>query len=860
MKASFPLTVLAILLCGTPDAPDPPLHNHGVTVLPLRVCQHPHQLHLLGSLQPAHAQDLKINIIIRFYCFFQQHALTMTSIISGTDFEHLDPTTPLSTPDIIQLLLKSCDRITNENIKFEREYSKAMLDTEVNGIMKTIKMLAGHISSQNSKIADLEMKVDTKNKYHEELMCSLKKGLQTTFFNIGNDVRNITTKLKSCEICERTFDTFQQLLVHSVNEHSQHPQDNTSNFEEQCPNNKEPLILQVDGNDSDFLFSESDEESRASPGLRQLSVTGSTSSKHPLDPQQPSVSHRIANFALNKAKQVQSIGADTNLEDFSVIVNDSDKNVNIQCSTAVYETVVKPLFSNFTKGTNFKCNNISVSCSHVDYNRDKNCFEYNKVIHVILGGSGQFNIGKVTIHLHHTKRSIQMQGSALMPDGNRTPVWFLTHVLWEKLVSLAAEKQVDITRINTAVRDAVENRATVNIANICQHCTRLFDTKSKPTRCNHCLCFFHKTSCLPVHSNSCTNKQNLAPTIPTSGAPSSASLSRPSLAPSQKRRRTVADCPQTSPPPSTSSPRQLTSHPRSSFDIQQNQVITRPPPPQALSTLASPPADATHSSPPGNPPFSSQSSPTLTVAPTNPPSLNAFAVPFNPGFTNNKKKTTRANRNLNPEQAKIDFLNIELDATKTKIVQLETAIEDRDVTITILNEKIKLLEQNQQDSINNKYKGPNPHRYNTHSYPCNQALTCCSPPACRCQSHCPQSHHCQHQAQADSGSSGQVPILTEIKRSLDDIKAGIYRISVSHEKHVTTTTSDNPAVNTTVVNTEINNKVPSPTGNHDHIETVSVEIVESGNVSDDSVASADYFVPEPNLNCRIPTSQHLLMQ
>ena len=83
---------------------------------------------------------------------------------------------------------------------------------------------------------------------------------------------------------------------------------------------------------------------------------------------------------------------------------------------------------------------------------------------------------------------------------------------------------------------------------------------------------------------------------------------------------------------------------------------------------------------------------------------------------------------------------------------------------------------------------------------------------------------------------------------------------MSHEKHVTTTTSDNPAVNTTVVNTEINNKVPSPTGNHDHIETVSVEIVESGNVSDDSVASADYFVPEPNLNCRIPTSQHLLMQ
>ena len=53
--------------------------------------------------------------------------------------------------------------------------------------------------------------------------------------------------------------------------------------------------------------------------------------------------------------------------------------------------------------------------------------------------------------------------------------------------------------------------------------------------------------------------------------------------------------------------------------------------------------------------------------------------------------------------------------------------------------------------------------------------------------------------------------------------------------------------------------LPSPADNPDHIETVSIDIVEHGNVSVDSDASADYFVPEPNLNYRIPTSQHLLM-
>ena len=615
MRVFFSLSVLAILLYSTSSPEDlyPP-HNHASTVLlPLRVSRH--QLHLLGSLHAVRAQELKINIKVRSCYLYQSiydhthHHLrdnpiekdyqdkTMASLVSGTEFEHLDPSTLLSIPDVIQLLLKSCDKIVNENIKFEREYTKAIVDTEVNGIMKITELLAEHISSQNSKIADLEMKLDTRNNYQEELMCSLKRGLQDTFLSVGNDVRNIMSKLNSCEICEKTFNTFQQLLVHAVNEHVHDPQENPNdsmhltNVEEQfATNQNESLILQVDGNDSEFLFSESDEESGAIPGQKQLPVTDSSSSNHP---HLPSASHRTANFALNKAKQVQNLGADTNLDDFSVNVNDNDKNVNIQCSTAVYEAVVKPLFSNFTKGSNFKCNNISVSCSHVDYNRDKNCFEFNRVLHIILGGSGQFNIGKVTIHLHHTKRSIQMQGSALMPDGSRTPIWFLTHFLWDTLVSIAAEKRLDIAKI---VRDAIENRTTENkttenIANICQHFTRLFDTKSKPTPCNHCLCYFHKTSCLPAHSSSCVKKRNIVPTVASSNSSASDSSSRPSIAASKRRRITVTYGPPFQNPPSgtcqTSSPRPLDVNYSSAVQIQQNQD-TRPS--QARTPPVTPPA------------------------------------------------------------------------------------------------------------------------------------------------------------------------------------------------------------------------------------------------------------------------------
>ena len=54
--------------------------------------------------------------------------------------------------------------------------------------------------------------------------------------------------------------------------------------------------------------------------------------------------------------------------------------------------------------------NIPVTCQHIDYNRDQTGVEYNRVMHVYLGGPGRLALGKVTIHLHHTKRLIQMQG------------------------------------------------------------------------------------------------------------------------------------------------------------------------------------------------------------------------------------------------------------------------------------------------------------------------------------------------------------------------------------------------------------------------------------------------------------------
>ena len=64
-------------------------------------------------------------------------------------------------------------------------------------------------------------------------------------------------------------------------------------------------------------------------------------------------------------------------------------------------------------------------------------------------------------------------------------------------------------------------------------------------------------------------------------------------------------------------------------------------------------------------------------------SFNASATPFNPSQYSvpiNNKKRTKA-KIMSPEKTKVDFLNLELDSAKTRIVQLESDIDDRDISI-----------------------------------------------------------------------------------------------------------------------------------------------------------------------------------
>ena len=74
----------------------------------------------------------------------------------------------------MQLLLKSSDKIAYKNVKEEREHTNTKIDHAITDIMKVVRSMAEQISSQNFKITDLELKLDTTNKYNEELLITLK--------------------------------------------------------------------------------------------------------------------------------------------------------------------------------------------------------------------------------------------------------------------------------------------------------------------------------------------------------------------------------------------------------------------------------------------------------------------------------------------------------------------------------------------------------------------------------------------------------------------------------------------------------------------------------------------------------------
>ena len=204
---------------------------------------------------------------------------------------------------------------------------------------------------------------------------------------------------------------------------------------------------------------------------------------------------------------MKKLKKDTNVADFGVEVSPSNKNVNIRCSAGFYTKVVIPSFDQLAAGSCIPVDNITVKCQDVTKRTDATGAATTTVI-MFRMSQHQLSLGQVTVHLHHTSRNIQIQGSALLSDNMKAPVWFLDNVPKERLNQLSKTKAHDISIFNRSVGEMVtKHLEQVNTKAVCAGCQAYFNGRSSPEYCSGCKLYYHKYKCYQSASHSCHVKK-----------------------------------------------------------------------------------------------------------------------------------------------------------------------------------------------------------------------------------------------------------------------------------------------------------------------------------------------------------------
>ena len=557
-----------------------------------------------------------------------------------------------------------------------------------------------------------------------------------------------------------------------------------------------------------------------------------------------STSIRSSNYTFNKDKQTSKIVNDALKDDYEVTINNDDQNVTIECSTGFYLQVAKPCFTTVKKGSVVTKAAIAVTLDDERITLDKNDVEATRLLHFSFMNNLN-SCGGVRIHLHHSTRKIQIQGSHVMPNKQRSPVWFLDTVLLPKFKDLAKAKQFEIKKTNSAILNSELSRVSSSprtphphdpssLSNVCNTCSKIFDTKSRPSACNICGKFFHKVKCLKDHMRAC--KPQLQPS--SADFPSTPQVSQTTLSP------------RTRPLPPSASNAAITSS-ASTTDLSTNTSYIPPPARMAgLQTLVS-----------FVPNTSSGNTPPVSSAPTQ-------SQPTFPEASLNQQRTNKKKQKLPPitnDQARINFLQTELNAAQARIVVLDKTVVDKDQELAVLWARIKILEEKQNKDVLDKYSlnrsGSNhkssPDLSSQPSPTCTSSAPphCCYrllPPCSRTlhQEHCFSS--CHHPRTVFAGDE-----FTDLKKDVNEIRAELTNIKstiLQQTKTVPTHSTINPTL-------------PSVQSQSNDASILLSDTKAPCANNDDSIASIEEFMTDIHenddnlpLNQYVPTIQQPLVE
>ena len=164
-----------------------------------------------------------------------------------------------------------------------------------------------------------------------------------------------------------------------------------------------------------------------------------------------------------------------------------------------YNLVVLPTFSGITEQYVIDVDNITIECTSITGQVDNTNANVTAAINFSLSNPDKSSAGNVHLHLHHTTRRIQLQGSSLVHGETRAPVWYMEKVLLGLFNKLARDKSVDILEFNNGVHEAISKCKNIQSNQAkCSACNAFFIGRSLQETCPLCKLKFHRKC---IHGN-----------------------------------------------------------------------------------------------------------------------------------------------------------------------------------------------------------------------------------------------------------------------------------------------------------------------------------------------------------------------
>ena len=525
-----------------------------------------------------------------------------------------------------------------------------------------------------------------------------------------------------CYKCDKTFQQYSGLRKHVETDHKEVHADESDN------SYSEEIIPQLDGPLPDV--------------------------SHLVTHRQPGPSLQVASFQFNQEKQTQKIVNDAAIPDYEINVNNDDQNATVKCSSGFYIQVARASLGSLQHPSVLACGGIAVTVDKIRVTNDQVGTEATKLINFSFM-SDQTKIGGVTVHLHHSNRTIQIQGSAKMPDSSRAALWFLNHFILVRFKEQAKAKSFAIKSTNTSIIKASTNLNNKigkpqSQNNSCSSCNRGFNSSSKPSMCSFCAKFFHKTNCIKNHMKICHRGSQLPmqtqTTVTSSIPPTPSSLTSSSTTSTEAALGHSTSYPAVTRSVSSSTP------PSSNVSTDSNLSSQTVPITTPVIGPSLPPV------PPAPPMDTSLSSRAVLFVPSTSSSSLPPVTTNSEGSTKSSKKKQKPFIPVSADQARNEFLQAELAAAQARIVQLDASVIDKDQTISILNARLKIFEDEKTRGIHNKYFQSSAcslsSQCNPKPSPAQHHLCCQHPPiqCCQASPHHRQSSHDSPEEQSISAS------------------------------------------------------------------------------------------------------------